>query len=71
MKGSMGEINKAIRDLRSELKDVHGDANIKKQYDCTQILNRLSFHVNRKLLFDTKPEYQTNDITLKELTKGT
>lgn len=71
MADSMCEINKAIRDLRRELKDVNGDASVEKQNTCMEIIDRISFYTSAKLLFDEKPEYSTNDITLNQLTRST
>lgn len=71
MSDSTGEINKAIRALRRELKDVHGDASCEKQDKVFEILQRLEFHVSAKLLFDSVPEIKCNSLTLQQLTKHT
>lgn len=71
MTNSMGEINKAIRELRLELRGVYGDATVEKQDKCFEIIDRISFHVSAKLLFETKPESCSNDATLHDLTRST
>lgn len=70
MKESMGEINKAIRALRRELKDVHGDASVEKQHEVYEILERLNFYVSRKLLFDDKPGVSDTSLILCQLTRS-
>lgn len=71
MTDSSGEINKAIRALRRELKDVHGDATATKQEAVYDILQRLEFYVYRKLLFDDKPGVSDTSLTLLQLTRNT
>jgi hypothetical protein len=71
MSNSMGEINKAIRELRRELCEVHGDATSEKRAKCMEIIDTITFHVLGKLLIDAKPEDNCNEVTLHDLTRST